>query len=153
MNSTPSMPVLTMCATALPPPPPTPMTLITADSLKPPINSNICCTPLSFSPFPKPRSKIHLEPRLHPAQHAPDAELRCRRLRPRLDRLLAVEQQPDPRRMDRIADDVGEPLHVLRRAETHRHVEDLLGQLHCTLHLCAAAGEHDAGGNHFLEPG
>jgi hypothetical protein len=29
-NSTPSMPLWTMCATALPPPPPTPMTLITA---------------------------------------------------------------------------------------------------------------------------
>jgi len=30
MNSTPSTPLLSMCATALPPPPPTPMTLITA---------------------------------------------------------------------------------------------------------------------------
>jgi hypothetical protein len=30
MNSTPSMPLVTMCATALPPPPPTPITLITA---------------------------------------------------------------------------------------------------------------------------
>ena len=30
MNSTPSIPLVTMCATALPPPPPTPITLITA---------------------------------------------------------------------------------------------------------------------------
>jgi hypothetical protein len=30
MNSTPSRPALTMCETALPPPPPTPSTLMTA---------------------------------------------------------------------------------------------------------------------------
>ena len=30
MKSTPSIPEVTMCETALPPPPPTPMTLITA---------------------------------------------------------------------------------------------------------------------------
>jgi hypothetical protein len=41
MKSTPSMPVVTMCATALPPPPPTPITLITALWLYASISSNI----------------------------------------------------------------------------------------------------------------
>ena len=41
MNSTPSMPAVTMCATALPPPPPTPITLMTALWLYASISSNM----------------------------------------------------------------------------------------------------------------
>ncbi len=46
MNSTPSMPLFAMCDTALPPPPPTPITLITAVWLKLSINSNMSSPPL-----------------------------------------------------------------------------------------------------------
>ncbi len=50
MNSTPSIPLVTMCATALPPPPPTPITLITALWLYASISSNIVVSPpLSLS--------------------------------------------------------------------------------------------------------
>src|SRR5579862_9376918 len=45
MNSTPSMPAVSMCATALPPPPPTPITLITALWLYASISSNIVIAP------------------------------------------------------------------------------------------------------------
>src|SRR4029077_7820218 len=41
MNSTPSMPAVTMCATALPPPPPTPITLMIALWLYASISSNM----------------------------------------------------------------------------------------------------------------
>src|SRR6202043_3057235 len=45
MNSTPSMPAWTMCATALPPPPPTPITLMTALWLYASISSNMAIAP------------------------------------------------------------------------------------------------------------
>ncbi|AAZ25227.1 hypothetical protein CPS_4460 [Colwellia psychrerythraea 34H] len=44
-NSTPSIVCETMCSTALPPPPPTPITLIIASSLWSSINSNIFLSP------------------------------------------------------------------------------------------------------------
>jgi hypothetical protein len=46
MNSTPSIPLFAMWDTALPPPPPTPITLITAVWLKLSINSNMSSPPL-----------------------------------------------------------------------------------------------------------
>jgi hypothetical protein len=44
-----------------------------------------------------------------------------------------------------------EPGHVLRDAEPHGHVEDLLGQFDEPVHLRTAAGEHDAAGHQVLE--
>jgi hypothetical protein len=46
MNSTPSIPLVTMWATAFPPPPPTPITLMTALWLYASISSNISRAPL-----------------------------------------------------------------------------------------------------------
>ena len=62
-----------------------------------------------------------------------------------------VEQQPHARGKNRIAHHVAEALHGLRHPEAHRHVEHLLGELDRAFHLGAAAGEHDAGGDHLLE--
>ena len=62
-----------------------------------------------------------------------------------------VEQQPHARGKNRVAHHIGEPAHGLRDAEAHRHVEHLLGQLDRAFHLGAAAGEHDARGDHLLE--
>src|SRR5262245_34045295 len=142
MNSTPSMPHLAMCDTALPPPPPTPITLITALWLYESISSNMSAPPL--------RSEIPLEPRLHPLDHGLHAV--ADQFRRRLaDIRPAVEQQTHPGGVDRVFHDVAEPGHALRAAETDRHVEDFLGELDGALHLRAAAGQHDAGRDRLLE--
>src|SRR5580693_8251419 len=60
MKSTPSMPLVTMCETALPPPPPTPITLITALWLYASMSSNICQLL---------KSEISLNPVLHARQN------------------------------------------------------------------------------------
>ena len=53
--------------------------------------------------------------------------------------------------MNRIAHHVDQAGDVLRDAEPHRHVKHFFRELHRAFHLRAAAGEHDARGDHFLE--
>src|SRR5262245_9907813 len=161
MKSTPSMPLVTMCATALPPPPPTPSTLMTALWLYASISSNIVVAPrsrktrwLKESSSQLPRhlsaSKVALEPGLHPVERG----LRVRDGSPALVRQVVVpgvEQQAHTRGENRIAHHVGEAVHGLRNAEAHRHVEHFFGELDGAFHLGAATGQHDACGDHFLE--
>src|SRR4029077_7982070 len=42
-------------------------------------------------------------------------------------------------------------LHALGYPEAHRYVEHFFRELDGAFHLGAAAGQHDAGGDHFLE--
>src|SRR5687768_2369421 len=139
MKSTPSMPARTMCATALPPPPPIPSTLMTAVWLYPSISSNI---PLSCLVI-REALEILLKPRLHTFECIAEPELGRRRFRSRIECLLGVEQQPDSSGVNRVADDVRKTFDELRHAETHRHVKHFFGELDRALHLGAAARQHD----------
>src|SRR5205814_683218 len=129
MKSTPSMPARTMCATALPPPPPMPSTLITAVSLYPSISSNI---PLSLLKPTNPQDlQIPVEPGPHPVERARKVVPRLHAFGPRLHRLPAVQQQSDARCVDRIAHDVRQTVDELRDAELRERARvldlDLLG--------------------------
>src|SRR6185503_6311735 len=149
MKSTPSIPARTMCATALPPPPPIPSTLMTAVWLYPSISSNI--VRFSSSRVIREALEILLKPRLHAFVGVTDTEFGRSRLCFGLLRLFAVEQQPDSRRMNRVAHDVRETFDELRHAQAHRHVEHFFRELDGAFHLRAAAREHDAGGHELLE--
>src|SRR5215472_11547070 len=163
MNSTPSMPQATMCATALPPPPPTPITLMTALWLYASISSNMLSLlytntggwlmgrsfALSASKTLS-ASKISLEPGPHAVEHRLGISQGSPATR-RQGVVARVEQQPYAGGKDRIAHHVGESLHALRDPEAHGYVEHFLGELDGAFHLGAAASEHDAGGYHFLE--
>src|ERR1700754_3813294 len=177
MKSTPSIPAEIMCATALPPPPPTPITLITAPWFSVSASTNIvspldvcetssahlqqlcgfaCAQRTQAAPQPfdnnNESSKIALKPCPHPVVDT--AHLAERLAAPAAQGVLAaVQQQADARRMNRIADDVDQAGDVLRNAQPHRHVEHLFGELHGAFHLRAAAGEHHARGDDFLEAG
>src|ERR1700735_4189714 len=150
MKSTPSMPVVTMCATALPPPPPTPITLITALWLYASISSNIACSLDPHSGLLQiEKSEIALKPGLHPVNDAlsPGAS-------PAIvgrSVVAGVEQEPHAGRIDRAAHRLGKSGHVLRQAQAHRHVEHFLGQFDGALHAGAATGQHDAGRDRLLE--
>src|SRR6185369_2959496 len=205
MKSTPSIPAEIMCATALPPPPPTPITLITAPWFSVSASTNIvspldvcetsgqahlatrcgfgCAQRTQSRSQPKtsdgshvshvghegsvasgprdPRdshgpsslpSEISFEPCVHSIPHALGRAERLAAAAAQIV-LAAVQQQADAGRMNRIAHDVDQPGDVLRNAEPHRHVEDFFGELHGAFHLRAAAREHDARGDHFLEAG
>src|SRR5262245_20178622 len=178
MKSTPSIPAEIMCATALPPPPPTPITLITAPWFSVSASTNIvspldvCETSGQSPPFnslrlrlrsedaievaalrhPKSISKISFEPCVHSVPHALRVSQRLAAAAAQVV-LAAVEQQANSRRMHRIAHAVDQPGDVLRNAQPHRHVENFFRELHGAFHLRAAAGEHDARGDHFFEAG
>src|ERR1700722_19745159 len=158
MKSTPSIPLATMWVTALPPPPPTPMTLITALWLYASISSNIVVAPirrtgwlkLHLSYYRSVSSKVSLEPGAHAIERA----LRAREPAAFCSGhyvVAGIEQKPHARGINGIAHDVGEPLHLLRHPEAHRHVKHFLGKLDRAFHLGAAAGEHDARGDELLE--
>ncbi len=55
--------------------------------------------------------------------------------------------------MDRIADDIGQPGHVLRQTDAHRQVEYFLGEFDDAFHLRATARQHDAGRDQALVAG
>src|ERR1700691_824037 len=159
MKSTPSRPACTMCETALPPPPPTPSTLMTAFWLYVSISSNI---PSLLIDFGKTAHKLHKQPlkiALKPGLHSLEnilhstREQRCLARKIPLEIPLGVEQQPHARRMNRIADHVNQTADVLRHAQAHGHVEHFLGQLDGPFHLGTAAGEHDARGHLLLQSG
>src|SRR5579863_8512169 len=95
-------------------------------------------------------SKISLKP----GAHTVERRLRVAQGPPatRGQKVVAgIEQEPHAGRENGIAHDVGESVHLLRQAEPHRHVENLLGELDRALHLGAAAREHHSGGDHLLE--
>ena len=66
---------------------------------------------------------------------------------------LRFEQQTVGGGETRRLDDVGQRAGVFGNAEAHRHVEDFLAQFDHAGHDRRAAGEHDAGREHFLETG
>ena len=63
----------------------------------------------------------------------------------------AVQQQTNPRGVDRIANHVHESLDILRRTEAHRHVKYFLCEFDSAFHLGAAAGDDDTRSNQLLE--
>src|SRR5260221_634645 len=100
----------------------------------------------------RPESKIALKPRLHPVENGLHAARQERPLRaPNVHVAFCVQQQPDARGMDRIADHTDESADVLRHPQAHRHVEHFFRELDGAFHLGTAAGQHDAGGHRLLE--
>src|SRR5665213_4433907 len=146
MKSTPSIPLVTMCETALPPPPPTPITLITALWLYASMSSN-----MSVSSLRSVKSEIAFEPALHAPECAGDIAGQRRRARSRRRVFAGVEQQPHAGGINRIAHHVGQAAHVARKSQPHRYVEYFLSQLNRPFHARTAAGQDDAGGDHFFE--
>src|SRR5271165_6397646 len=154
MNSTPTTPLPIMCSIALPPQPPTPMTLITASCGLWSIISNMC-TPFLSGVNPAACSRlrpclelraleIRLEPLLHPPRHVGEpAPLGTQQLCAQ-KMLASVEQQTDRSRVARAAYDIGQAADVRRHSDTHRQMKDLLAQLDHARQQCRAAGEHDA---------
>ena len=63
------------------------------------------------------------------------------------DVLESVQEQPYTGRVNRVADHVHQPVSVLWRTKSNRHVEYLFGELHRPFHLGAAPGDNDSGGN------
>src|SRR5205085_7970530 len=96
-------------------------------------------------------SKVALEPGAHALEHrfgvpAQGVPAMCG---PNV--VTRVEQQPHAGGINRVAHHLGKTPHGLRDPQAHRHVEHFLGEFDGAFHLGAAAGEHDAGGDHFLE--
>src|SRR6266566_4574049 len=171
MNSTPSILADTMWSTALPPPPPTPITLITACWPNVSMSSNIVQSPsklkiLTNSPSPASRERARgegiylctlLKIPLKPTSHSSDDSLQPLRVLRRAfvrtagAELGAVEHQPYSSRKNRILDNALESADVLRNAQAHRHVEHFLGQIDHAFHLGATAGDDDAAAEHVLE--
>src|SRR5437867_12154740 len=146
----------------VPPPPPTPITLITALWLYASISSNMVLLLTQIqrlveslfalsSLLALSASKVALEPRTHALEHRLAVPAEGTPAMHRQHVVARVEQQPHAGGKDRVAHHLGEAPHALRDAETHRHVEHLLGELDRAFHLGAATGEHDAGGDHFLQ--
>src|SRR6185312_301656 len=142
MNSTPLTPLLILWSTAFPPQPPTPTTLITASGVW---LSNSSIIIVSFLEIP-------FEPALHLLEHLLESRSLHLRVAVALHLLEARHQQSHARRVARVAHHLGERSLVLRHADAHRHVEDLLAQLHHSLHLRRAPGDHDPGGQELLQP-
>src|SRR3569833_364047 len=148
MNSTPSMPLVTMWATAFPPPPPTPITLMTALWLYASINSNMFIALLLLG---LSASKVALEPRTHTVEDRFRVAAQGAPATYGHSVVTGVEQEPNTRGKDRIAYDVQQALHRLRQAEANGHVENFFSKLDGAFHLGAAARKNDAGGDDFLE--
>src|SRR6266581_2808775 len=153
MNSTPATPFRIMWSTALPPAPPTPITLITV-----PLNvfSTISNMLASFRDEIEKHLpallKIALKPFAHPSEHLSE-----RAALPRDQAALrlhyAFEQQADARGIARAADHVRKRARVAGDAQPHRHVKNLLAQLDHALHHGRAAREHHSRGQQLLVTG
>ena len=66
---------------------------------------------------------------------------------------LCLEQQAERSRKARALHDIGQAARILRTAQTHRHVKNLLAQLDHAGHHAGAACQDDAGRQHLLEAG
>src|SRR5260221_2641479 len=150
MKSTPSMPVAPMWVTALPPPPPTPMTLITALWLYASMSSNMSVSS-RIGRLNDRKSEMTLKPALHAVERTAHAAAEQRPARRGRRVLARVQQQAHGGRVDRVLHGVGEPADLAGHPQAHRHVEDLLGHVDGPFHAGAPAGEHDAGRDDFLE--
>src|SRR5947207_1927564 len=159
MKSTPVNPLSIMCSTALPPQPPTPMTLMTAPSsiawsmisnmmapvscLKLLQNETCALSPVSL--------KIRLKPLLHSFGDAADACHLCAR-RQRAQILFApFEQESDGGGIARAFHDVGEAAHVDGNADAYRQMENFFAELGHALQHRRATGQHDSRRQQFLE--
>src|SRR5215469_5290000 len=150
MNSTPSMPAVTMCATALPPPPPTPITLMMALWLYASISSNMFSLLytntsgwLNSRSLALSASKVPLKPGAHAVEH----RLRVPQGAPATRGqgvVTRVEQQPHAGGIDRVAHHVGEAAHRLREAQAHRNVELFHGERDRGDQLGSATGQAEA---------
>src|SRR2546422_6233686 len=153
MNSTPATPFRIMWSTALPPAPPTPITLITV-----PLNvfSTISNMLASFRDEIERHLpallKIALKPFAHPSKHLSE-----RAALPRDQAALrlhyAFEQQADAGGIARAADHIRERARVARDAQPHRHVENLFAEFHHALHHRRAAREHHSRGQELFVTG
>src|SRR5262245_18439449 len=97
-----------------------------------------------------------LEIALKPFPHAPQRRSEpagLTRQDPALELRLALGEQSHRGRVAWALHDVGEPAHVARDSEPHRHVEDLLPELDHPLHHRRATGEHDPRRQQLLEAG
>src|ERR1700682_1429283 len=171
MNSTPGSPFPIMCSTALPPQPPTPITLITASCglwsmisnmmcsfscLIAKVNSNVdacagwhvgswCTTSTSREDVldrrPHAISKIRLEPLPHPFRDIAQA-LALRARQFRAQELLSpVEQQADRSGVARTAHHVRQSSGIRRDADAHGKVKHFLAQLDHPLPQRRTAGK------------
>src|SRR3954447_22780750 len=158
MNSTPCTPWSIMWFTALPPAPPTPITLMIGPLTSLSTISNIVVVSLPVVALQKPLVtlqellKIALKPLPHPPEHGLERPALTRKLS-MLHLRCALEEKPDGGGVARRARHVGEPPLVARQPQAHRHMEDLLAQLHHAVHGRGAARQHHAAREQLLEPG
>src|SRR6266571_5744351 len=149
MNSTPATPFRIMWSTALPPAPPTPITLITVPLAVFSTTSNMLTSFRGEEKKTLARLKIPLKPLPHPL-----CDLLQRPSLPRDESALrlhhALEQQADTSGVARAADHIRQGARVAGNAQPHRHVKNLLSQLHHPLHHCGAPREHDPRGKQLL---
>src|SRR3954470_24918445 len=143
MNSTPCTPWSIMWFTALPPAPPTPITLMIG-----PLTSLSTISNMLLSPC---RLEIALKPLPHPTENGFYRAALARKLSV-LNLRNTLEQKSDRGGIARGAHHVGEPALILRQAQAYGHMEDLLAELDHALHRRGAAGQHDTARQQFLEP-
>src|SRR5450830_141944 len=169
MNSTPSMLLLTIWLTALPPPPPTPITLMTGLAGMFSTSSNmfpLLSLSLVFSPTAcfynsgavvrccGKSLKIAFYPSLQPFEQrrfrfvvaaVAVADTRARQGNAVGLLLQPVQQQAHTGGINRVAHHVAQAFDAMGHAQADRHVEDLFGQFDRAFHLRGATGQHDAG--------
>src|SRR6188768_3649370 len=160
MNSTPLSPASAMRLTALPPPPPTPITLMRA-----PVRTMSSSRRIrSFSePWAlKWRASILSGPFLGLEKFFEERPQTSRDSSERagayarglgLHVVMGVDHDADRRGEYRIADVIGESTDALGRRATHRQVEDLFGDLGHALEQGRPTGQDDAGVERLLVPG
>src|SRR5262245_7258564 len=150
MNSTPCTPSSIMWFTALPPAPPTPTTLMIGPLTSPSTISNMLLSPCRLETATR-LLKVSLKPLPHAPEHGLERAALARKLSV-LHLRHTLEQKPHRGGVARRAHDFGEAALVARQAQAHGHVEDLLAQLHHSLHRRGASGEHHAAREQLLEP-
>src|SRR6266446_2710233 len=155
MNSTPATPFRIMWSTALPPAPPTPITLITVPLIVFSTTSNMLTSfrdEVKKAPACHALLKIALKPLAHPSRHLRErASLARDQAALRLHH--AFEQQANARGVARAAHYVRKRARVTGNAQPHRHVKNFFAQLHHALHHGRAAGQHDSRGEELLVAG
>src|SRR3954466_5519524 len=138
-----------MWFTALPPAPPTPITLMIGPLTSLSTISNIVVVSLPVVALQKPLVtlqellKIALKPLPHPSEHGLERPALTRKLS-MLHLRCALEEKADGGGVARRTHHVGEPALIARQPKAYRHVEDLLTQRHHAVHGGGAAGQHHA---------
>src|SRR5262245_11803911 len=158
MNSTPLRPTSTIRLTALPPPPPTPITLIFAPrrASGSSVSRSLSASRLSGSLMPLLLSFTALEEFLEdPAQPHGYASKRPGPHPHRFGGPVPVRIQTEPDRSceDRAAHVICQPPDADGGAPPDGQIENLFGDFRHALENRAAAGEHDAGVERLLIAG